>query len=45
MNKFNEQKQIEETTEYQTAELMAETTKEKAKEETEYGFFLAKSGE
>ena len=46
MSKFNEQKQIEETTEYQTAELIDELNKEKTNKvimpETEYGFFLAK---
>ena len=48
MNKFNTEKQTEETTEYQTAELMNASNKEKAEEvimpETEYGFFLAKRG-
>ncbi len=66
MNKFNTQKQTEETTEFQDNEVMhelnneqqftsmahkrrverlqKEVNKEKPKEETEYGFFLAKRG-
>ena len=42
MNKFNESVQIEETTEYQTAELINESNAEQVMPETEYGFFLAK---